>query len=210
MPGCQTIWRAGIACRSITKFFESLGNRPFNRDTEEELLVLEELDGLGISLFLAEELLTSLDGNNPLIDLNDGNINAFCTALEGVSHFIYLTWNATYGRPISQLELELQAEVDKFVSVVLLASKQGSAIQWKDINNLLFSDCRYDPSLGSDELERYRSANDYAAYFCSQLGQRNTGPIDGELTRKELRRFYRRRHLDKLAKCGLTATIPAP
>ncbi len=188
----------------------SLGTRPFTGNVEEKLLIREEPDGLGVSLFLAEELLSSLAGNNPFDHLNNDNLGEFCTALEGVSHFIYLTWNATYDRPVSQLELELQAEVDKFVSIILLASEQGNAIQWQDINDILFANCEYDPSLDSTELARYQCANDYASYFCSQLERRNTGPIDSEITRKELRRFYRKRHLEKLSECNQASAISGP
>jgi len=45
--------------------------------------------------------------------------NDCCMLLEGVSHFLYLTWNAHYDRQVSLLDLELQAEVDKFVFAVL-------------------------------------------------------------------------------------------
>ena len=40
----------------------------------------------------------------------------YCTALEGVSHFHYLVWSLARGRNVSLLELELQAEVDKYAT----------------------------------------------------------------------------------------------
>ncbi len=46
------------------------------------------------------------------------------TALEGVSHFVYLAWNAGHDKPVSLLELEMQAEVDKYVGSYWLMRRQ--------------------------------------------------------------------------------------
>ncbi len=189
---------------------DTLHSSDFNRDTEEKLLVLEEQDGLRISLYLAEELLSSLDTNNPFEQLNCDNLNDYCIALEGVSHFIYLTWNASHHRSVSQLELELQAEVDKFVSIVQLSRKQGKAMQWNDLNETLFACCQYDPKLETDELARYQAASDYASSFCTQLELRNPGCAGEGIPHSELRRFYRKRHLDKLSKCTQATAMAAP
>jgi hypothetical protein len=188
----------------------TLHANPFNRETEEKLLVLEEQGDLRITLFLADELLSSLDVNNPFDQLNGDNLNGYCTALEGVSHFMYLTWNATHDRPVSQLELELQAEVDKFVSIIQLAREQGNLLDWKALNEFLFSCCRYDPLLHSCELERYQAASEYAANFCARLESRNPGCADDGIPHNELRRFYRKRHLDKLSRCRQVEAISAP
>ncbi len=187
-----------------------LEDRPTNHDVKEKLLVLQQSEGLEISLFLAEDLLASLNRNNPFDNLNDKNLSEYCTALEGVSHFVYLAWNATHDRSVSQLELELQAEVDKFVSLVLLATEQGNSMVQPEISKLLFSDCQFDSSLSPEELERYQSANQYALTFCSKLAQRNPGPICSQGTRNELRRFYRKRHLEKLSNCENSIAITAP
>jgi len=172
--------------------------------------VLEEPGGLNVSLFLADDLLSSLDGNNPFDHLNSANLNEFCTVLEGVSHFIYLTYNASHDRPVSQLELELQAEVDKFVSIILLARKQGNRICWNGLSEFLFARCYFDSGLSVDDQERYRAANNYASAFCTQLTLRSSGHIDNNTTRSELCRFYRKRHREKLSRCIQPGTILPP
>ncbi len=187
-----------------------LESNPSSRSVEEKLLIQANQDGLGVSLFLAEELIAFLDANNPFIHLDDDNLNAFCIALEGVSHFTYLTWNASHNRPISQLELELQAEIDKFVSIVLLARKQDKSFNLKDIYKRLFTNCKFDQSLDTNELDRYQTANNYAARYCTQLEYRYAGPIDDGIPRRELCRFYRKRHLDKLSKCHQLSPILPP
>ncbi len=75
-------------------------------------------------------MLRRLEGANPVGALNEGNLAEYCTALEGVSHFVYSTWRLDRDLPVSLLELETQAEVDKYaVTVFLLADQQGGVIR---------------------------------------------------------------------------------
>ncbi|MGC1524194.1 MAG: hypothetical protein WA803_21835, partial [Steroidobacteraceae bacterium] len=96
------------------------------RATEEELLLAETPDGAAVSLYLDAGLLRRLEGADPVGALTEGNLADYCTALEGVSHFVYSTWRLDRDLPVSLLELETQAEVDKYaVTVFLLAGQQG-------------------------------------------------------------------------------------
>lgn len=189
---------------------DSLESNPDARDTSEKLLVLEEPDGLSIALFLADDVLNSLQGNNPFERLDGSNLGEFCMVLEGVSHFTYLTFNANHDRPVSRLEMELQAEVDKFVSIVLLADEQGGDLCFNELLDFLFARCRFDSALNETELARYRAASDYASTFCSQLVEMSGGEIGEISTRSRLRRFYRKRHLDKLSRCLKPQGIQSP
>jgi len=193
----------------------SIESNSESRQIDEKLLVFEESDNLNVSLYLAEELLLSLERNNPFQNLNTENLNDYCTALEGVSHFIYLTWNATHDRPVSQLELELQAEVDKFVSIIHLSRTQGISLQWQAISKHLFTNCSFDPLLAPHELVRYQTASDHAHHFCNQLGvhydgSNNHAQINQDAVRRELCRFYRKRHLEKLSHCNEHGVISGP
>lgn len=188
----------------------ALEDNPHSRETSEKLLVREDRDGLQVSLYLEDDLLQSLDENNPFRELNHRNLAQYCTALEGVSHFVYLTFNATHDRPVSQLEMELQAEVDKFVSINLLADRQGTTLQWQELHAFLFTNCDFDEQLDSDDLERYQAASLYAAEFCSALYIRNGGTLNQDAIRTELCRFYRTRHRDKLSRCTEDSAIPSP
>jgi hypothetical protein len=85
-------------------------------NTDEQLLVRDEGGAAAVGLFLDPQLLERLALANPLEALHAGNLADYWTALEGVSHFIYLAWNAGHDRGVSLLELELQAEIDKYVS----------------------------------------------------------------------------------------------
>ena len=79
----------------------------------EQVLVAEDGDTLWVSVYLEPALLQRLAASDPFEALHAGNIADYWTVLEGVSHFVYLVWNASYDRQITLLELELQAELDK-------------------------------------------------------------------------------------------------
>lgn len=157
----------------------------------------EQEDGLDIALYLDAAVIKALQARDPTRELNDENLAEFWTALEGVSHFLYLVWNARHGRSISLFELELQAEVDKFVSTVFLSATQRRQRVPGGVHERLFVDPVFDPALAGDEVRRYHRANYYAGLYCGGLRdaflrRRSAGMVN------ELRRFYRLTHRHKL------------
>jgi hypothetical protein len=161
--------------------------------TDEHVLVVDAGDEAEVGLFLAPELLARLAAANPLDALNAGNVADYWTALEGVSHFICLAWNAAHNRAVSVLELELQAEVDKYVTSWWLLREQDPARFPAELHRLLFERTRIDTRLAGDRAELYREANQYAARFCRRLERLlwvQTQRLQCEAL-CELRRFYR-------------------
>src|SRR5262249_35109174 len=57
--------------------------------SDEELIVAQDKDAVGVSLYLDPALLERLQKSNPLVRLNESNVGDYWTALEGVSHFLY-------------------------------------------------------------------------------------------------------------------------
>jgi hypothetical protein len=166
--------------------------------TDEALLVARDGEGIGVSLFLAPQVLERLSAENPLVTLHGGNLAAWLTALEGVSHFVYLAFNADHDRAISRLELETQAEVDKYVASLWLLRAQAPERFPRELHDLLFERAFVDPRLPPDEVALYRQASRYAARFCGRIARRATAVSVSEwLT--ELRRFYRLNDARKLA-----------
>src|SRR5690554_6253862 len=86
------------------------------RSTNEKLLIAEGRGGAEVSLYLERELVERLTQNNPAARLSSENLEDFWTAFEGVSHFTYYAWNAAREKSVTLLEMELQAEVDKFIA----------------------------------------------------------------------------------------------
>jgi hypothetical protein len=161
--------------------------------TDEQVLVLDEGGAAAVGLFLDAQLLERLAAANPIEALHAGNLSDYWTALEGVSHFIYLAWNAGHDRGVSLLELELQAEIDKYVSSWLLLREQDPERYPAELHRLLFERTRIEPRLAGERCELYREANQYAARFCRRL-ERQFSAEGAPLRREalaELRRFYR-------------------
>ncbi|HEY2145376.1 MAG TPA: hypothetical protein VGH12_04845 [Steroidobacteraceae bacterium] len=179
------------------------GCEPHNdaRASEEELLLAETADGAGVALYLDPGVLRRLEAADPHQALTEENLVDYCTALEGVSHFVYSTWRLDRDLPVSLLELETQAEVDKYaVTVFLLGSQQDGASYPAQVHARLFDRVRFDARLRPDQYERYRTANALAAQYCRRLERRfvNRGAVRIEAMVRELRRFYRLTHTEKL------------
>jgi hypothetical protein len=171
------------------------------RAPDEELLLAEMADGAGVALYLDPDLLRRLEAENPHHALTENNLADYCTALEGVSHFVYSTWRLDRDSPVSLLELETQAEVDKYaVTVFLLARQQASHSYPAQVHARLFDRVSFDARLKPDQYERYRTAHRCAANYCRGLERRfvSRGVARIEAMVRELRGFYRLRHDAKL------------
>lgn len=179
--------------------------------TDEELIVAQPQEGgsgeLAMSLYLDPALLERLEQADPMERLHDGNVADYWTALEGVSHFLYLAWNAGHDKPVSLLELEMQAEVDKYVASYWLMRRQLPDRFPAELLRLLFERTRIDPQLAAGRESLYREASRYAQKFCRRLEQSlrgNLGGSHGEVL-AELRRFYRLTNARKVAHIERTA-----
>jgi hypothetical protein len=170
------------------------------RAPEEELLLAETVDGAGVSLYIDPEVLSRLEESDPMGALNEQNIADFCTALEGVSHFIYSAWRLGGDVPVSLLELETQAEVDKYAATVFLVADQQRGGYPAHVHPWLFDRVNFDEDLEPEQYERYRTANRCAANFCRRLERRFVGRSGArvEAMVRELRKFYRLGNTAKL------------
>ena len=180
------------------------------RRSAEDLIVAqpgESGEEVAMSLYLDPALLERLGRENPMVRLHDGNVADWWIALEGVSHFLYLAWNASHDRPVSLLELEMQAEVDKYVASYWLMRRQSPGHFPAELRRLLFDRSRIDQRLADGREDLYRHASRYAERFCRRLEQLLHGSRGGSegAVLAELRRFYRytnarkRAHIERFA-----------
>lgn len=159
----------------------------------EELLVLEGAGEVELALYVEPSLLERL----PELALGlpgrflDQLLPAFAVAAEGVSHFVYFTLQALRDRAVSLLELEAQAEIDKFATAVLHLWKHGERRLSGELRARLFDRVGYRADLSPAEQERYRFANRLARGYAAFLETRYVlrGRLEGLLA--ELRRSYR-------------------
>ena len=167
------------------------------RRPREQLLVCEDRGEMSLGLFIDPRALANLAAHDPSRRLGDHNLGDFLLAIEGVSHFIYAVCCARAERPVSQLELELQAEVDKYVTCLLVLEPQAGVSA--QLRHRLFGDASYELDLDADEHDRYRAANDNANRYASWLEAAFVGPRRIPEMLAELRRFYRQGLAAKLA-----------
>lgn len=163
--------------------------------TPETLLIVEGEGSVEVGLYLAPELLEQLR----LADPNGGSgaklaldlLPAFSIVAEGVSHFLYLAACAGVGRRVSQLELEVQAEVDKFAAAVLHLWGRGLRRRAQDLCHRLFRAVSFAPHLDAEQRQRYRIANRLGGGYARYLVTRYVAPgrFDGFL--REMREAYR-------------------
>jgi len=163
------------------------------RATDEQLIVAEQGDTLSLGLFIDARVLARLEHRDPYDALDQQNIADYLTVAEGVSHFVYVAWNAGFDRPVTLLELELQAEVDKYVLAAWLLREQCAGRFPRELHRILFERARIDPTAADGRTGLYRMASEYAQRFCRRVA---SGFMRGRrgATREslaELRRFYR-------------------
>jgi len=150
-----------------------------------------EDEEIELGVYIGEETLARLNE----LDLSSGvaseHFPALCIAIEEVSHFAYLMWNANRDKSVTQLELELQAEVDKFVTSALLLARKNRQLVPADLMDRLFGDFVLRDGLDFSRRERYLTASSFARTYCSFLVRRFLrGPRVADLL-AELRHFYR-------------------
>jgi len=160
------------------------------RQLDEKLLIAEEQGEASIALYLDAQIVERLRKNDPATQLRSDNLEDFWTALEGVSHFVYYVWNAVLEKSVTLMEMELQAEVDKFVATALLLHRQRGRLP-PNLHQCLFDAPTFDARLDAEELARYRSANRYAGRYCMKLAPQLAARPGPDSLRDELCYFYR-------------------
>jgi hypothetical protein len=168
--------------------------------TDEQVIVCETDEGAQISVYIDAAVLDRLAAADPTKKLSDANLSDYCTALEGVSHFHYLVWRAHYDRTVSLLELELQAEVDKYAAAMMLYTSQHDGRFPVTLHERLFDQVHYAAGLDAECKARYHAANSHAARFCRGLDNRylRRRRARPEAWLAELRDFYRFGQSDKV------------
>jgi hypothetical protein len=158
----------------------------------EALLVHESEDGV-LELALRVPRL-----REQTIDVDDGAaLDPVLQIIEGVSHFVYLADRASRERGATQLELEVQAEVDKYI--VLAASLQDfDTGRSQKLRTRLYERVAFVHPEESVEGERYRMANGIARRFTGRLEREYVTPARFRELRDELRRFFHMGQGEKL------------
>ncbi len=170
-------------------------------------LLIKEDGDLNVGIYLDEEIKSGLMGAEKKEpgDWNIEELNAFAVATEEISHLNYLIYVAGCGRQVSQLELELQGEIDRFV-VFYYAMKSQNIDEEKLFQDLLerfFSLFRWKDGLAPLEKDRYAMAHSLARRFFHREAKHFSKHCKEETRLRFLRTFYRLNAPEKLSRIGL-------
>lgn len=149
-------------------------------DVLRERVLVAERDG---ELHIRVELPIEALAPDPSLDLT-------CQLVEGVSHFVLLAERARCELPTTHLELELQAEVDKFLVLGVLPDPVPP-LERARLRHRLFDSVKFVHAEGSAEGERYRLASRVAGRYVRRLETEFLRRDRHRELRANVRRFFR-------------------
>lgn len=170
----------------------AIGTDAARSSAEETVYVSQDGEDLYISVFLDAALLQRVESacqsNSAAIGLHD-----ICLVVEGVSHFMLLTTRALQSRQATAFEMELQAEIDKFLVLTNLVSDGGGdGCMETETHRRLFSAVTLRPDMSAPLAQRYVDASRFASRYCQRLRYLRSRHETGcRRLSEELYRFYR-------------------
>jgi hypothetical protein len=174
------------------------------REAHRETLVVRDEGGeVDLALYIADEVVARAHAfvshaGRPEAML--AHLDEFCVTTEGVSHFVYLTFcGERMDRPVSAIELELQAEIDKFIVLRTLFAIPGQELIARLFDRVLFAE-----RLSPEEQERYQLANRAGRRYARWLDRQFSRGFWGHAL-EDARSLYRKtmagkmEHIDRAA-----------
>jgi hypothetical protein len=165
--------------------------------SREALLVHENGEVVDLALFISDAVMKRAHAFAEASDQE--HLDEFCVATEGVSHFVYVTFCGEQERSVSKLELELQAEIDKYLVMRLARPRLTDELVPR-----LYDRFRLSERLTHRERERYTLANRAGRRYARWLhGEFSRGR--GEAALRDARALYRKpmaaklEHIDRAA-----------
>ena len=134
-------------------------------------------------------------------------LNALSVAAEEISHFHYLVDRFQAEQRVTQLELELQGEIDKFLLIFYLVQQtMGESREiFEKIFEQVFHHFTWAGNLSAEQKQRYEQANAQARQFVKNFGDTMWGRRSQDQCLEYLRYFYRLTQSEKL---GFISRLP--
>lgn len=130
-------------------------------------LVRESDEGVRACIYLPDALVRCLEEHPPQAGVGDANVDAFAALVEELDHLLCIAERTAEGRPLSFFELELHANVSKYLVLARYISGDGRPLGPRNrlwIRYHLFEKgrfCEEDPSVNL----RYRDATRWAVHL---------------------------------------------
>lgn len=156
-----------------------------------EVLVIreDEVGDLEVALAIDGAALGRLEARGSAQALGEAGLADALPVIEGLSHLLYLAEAARRSRPISGLELETQAEVDKLALCLFHHHGQGASRAFEALVERVFHRFTLASDLSGELRERYEAANRLGLAFVRRLeGGVREGRWSG--VRRLLQRFW--------------------
>lgn len=161
------------------------------RRPREQLFVGGTSEDLRLGVFVDQAVLETLRRHNPSRGLDQTNLADLLLAVEAVSHFLCVIHCVRARRPVRALELELQAEIDKYLVCLLLLEAQGRRRTILGLAENLAVALQLADNLNGEEHGRYARAATFASSYAAALQQRYVRTRRLMEMLDEVRHFYR-------------------
>lgn len=171
--------------------------RPSSADGRERLRVREAAGVLEMALELPVGALSL-----PAVALDrrrHAELDRLCQLVEGVSHFVLLADRAQRDCSTTELELELQAELDKYLLLAVAPTRPLARAERRALRSRLFWQVRFNHSSQTIRGQRYRLAHRLAWRLTRRFERRYLQEARHAELRCELQRLYRVGQGDKIA-----------
>ena len=161
-----------------------------NSHSGAKVLIRDAGETLKVSIYYPDELIRELESNDPRLSLHDGNVDLCASFVEELDHFLFIAQNYKQNRPFSLLELELQANVTKYLVLKYFIALQNKSIKLSKfdkeyIRYHLFYKRKYDIE-DTSERKRYEDAVKFGMMYTKHI---DLLPQEDRL--RDLRQFSR-------------------
>ena len=161
-----------------------------NSHSGAKVLLRNAGDTLKVSIYYPDALIRELEDNDPRLGIHDENIDLCASFVEELDHFLFIAQNYKSNRPFSLLELELQANVTKYLVLKYFIALQSRSLKLSKfdreyIRHHLFYKRQFDVE-DTTERKRYEDAGKFGMIYTEQIDL-----LSHEERLRDLRRFSR-------------------
>ncbi len=161
-----------------------------NSHSGARVLIRDTGDALKVSIYYPDVLIRDLEDNDPRLGIHDENIDLCASFVEELDHFLFIAQNYKLNRPFSLLELELQANVTKYLVLKYFIALQKKSLKLSKfdkeyIRYHLFYKRKYNIE-DTSEKKRYEDAGTFGMLYTKHIDL-----LSHEDRLRDLRQFSR-------------------
>jgi hypothetical protein len=157
--------------KTVTSFEHDLLINDFlaPSDAENSLVIRESEEGPEVMVCISEGLLKKFENALMPRDFSQASLPDLSIVIEELSHFNTFCDRIKDDQKISQLELEVQGEVDKFALALEWLEQRNEAHLQDSVFEQIFGSFRVGDWVSQSQRERYLEAHHIARQFCRSV-----------------------------------------